>query len=93
MDIVVYTTRRVLEHKKGQDGFQYYFWQLSRAPRDFNVGDRIYFACNKEVQGYFVCEEFNPGEKETVVWDKNSWVELESKIPCNGFRGFRYKWW
>jgi len=92
-DIVIYTYRAMLEHSKGADGGQKYSWHQWRSPEHFNVGDRIYFASEGYVQGYFICEELNPGQRETIVWDKNSWHELEEKIPTRNFRGFKYRWW
>lgn len=92
MDIVIYTTRKVLKHKKGGDGYQFYYWFLLHTPKRFHVNDKVYFAIEKQVVGYFICNEFNPGEKETICWNKDTWKDI-IPIPTNPFRGFRYKWW
>ncbi len=88
--IIIYTKKETLEHKKGADGFEYYFWNLPNPPKWFNKGDRIYFACDKMVQGYFICESFSPEGDEMILWNKDSWVELEKKIPITSFQGFKY---
>ncbi len=89
-DIIVYTTSETFEHKKGADGYQRYYWHLSRPPKRLKVGDKIYFACDGMIQGYFIVEEFNPDEEEMVVWSKYSWTELKDKIPTKSFQGFKY---
>ena len=90
MDIIVYTTREVLEHKKGADGYQRYYWKFTRPPKRLHEGDRIYFACDGMIQGYFIIEKFNPDEEEMIVWNKHSWVDLKKKIPTKPFQGFKY---
>ena len=87
----------MLSHKKGDE---YYYWEMSRPPKNFKVGDKVYFAANKNVLGFFTCMEFNPEkdeygdpiEYETIVWDGKSWKDI-TPIPVKPFRGFRYKWW
>lgn len=105
-DIVIYTNPEVLEHKKGADGGQIYYWTLSRFPKrlleeiptdvalapDFTYG-RIFFAVKGFVVGSFEIIEINQDDEETIVWDKDSWVELKEKIPTKPFQGFRYRWW
>ena len=44
MDIVIYTNPETLNHKQGGDGYKVYFWQMYKTPKNFKVGDRIYFA-------------------------------------------------
>lgn len=94
MDIVIYTTPEKLRHKRGIDEpHEEYYWYMSRPPKKFNEGDKIFFAIKEEVVGYFICNDFYPHSQETVCWNKNSWIELKEKIPTKVFRGFRYKWW
>ena len=90
-DIIIYTTPEVLAHKKGADGFQKYYWNLSKPPKNFKVGEKIFFAVKGLIQGYFICEEFNPEDEEMIIWDKDSWTELKIKIPIKPFQGFKYK--
>ena len=96
MDIVIYTNGDTLFHKlKFQD--QYCWWSMSRPPKDFKVGDRIWFAISGEIQGYFVSDGFDPEDDErTIEFQTKSWEGLdgvESWQFCKSFRGFRYKWW
>ena len=90
MDIIVYTMRETLKHKQGADGYQRYYWNFPRSPKQLEEGDKIYFACDGMIQGYFIVDEFNPDDEEMVVWDKDSWVELKKKIPTKSFQGFKY---
>ena len=90
MDIIIYTQPETLEHKKGADGHQLYFWNLPRPPRRFQEGDRIYFATAGAIRGYFICEMFHPVGEEMIVWDKDSWTPLEHPIPTPSFQGFKY---
>ncbi len=56
MDIIIYTTREVLEHKK-KDGIgkkgSYCYWTFKNKPQKLNRGDKVYFAINKEIVGSF----------------------------------------
>ena len=88
--IILYTKKETLEHKKGADGFEYYFWNLPNPPKRFEKGDKIYFATDKMIRGYFVCESFNPDGDEMILWHKDSWMELKETIPTNSFQGFKY---
>jgi len=90
MDIIIYTTSETLEHKKGADGYEEYYWHLSNPPIKFKVGDRIFFAINKQIVGSFECNDFNPVDEETLCWNKNTWKDIEP-IPCKPFQGFKYK--
>lgn len=94
MDIVIYTNPDTLEHKRGMDGMgPIYYWEMSRVPKNFKEGDRIYFAVKGKVEGSFECISFNPERLETIEWYCNSWKELKKSIPTKQFRGFRYRWW
>jgi len=89
-DIIIYTTEKNLEHKKGADGYDRYYWELPRAPKQLKEEDRIYFACNGFIQGYFIVDEFNPHDEEMICWEADSWKELKDKIPTKSFQGFKY---
>ena len=96
MDIVICTTDEILAHKKGEiEESLYFYWHMGRVPRNFNVDDKIFFATRGKlkkatVKGYFVCEDFNPQEEETIVWHKDSWTSI-GEIEIDSFRGFRYR--
>lgn len=96
MDIVIYTNPETLLEKRKPKHICY--WTMGRFPKNFMRGERIYFAIKGEVMGYFVCDEFKPDfeEAENLVWQSDSWVQLEdlkAEYFCKPFRGFRYKWW
>lgn len=96
VDIVIYTTPEILEHKKGADGYQRYYWEFSRFPKNIEVGDRVFFAVKGFIQGSFVIDEIDEpfvegSKKSRIVWDKDSWIELKEKIPTKHFQGFKYK--
>lgn len=96
MDIVIYTNKETLLHKQGKGELDFgdeYYWHLSKFPKRLELFDRIYFATNKYVQGSFLISELNPGDEETIFWNKNSWKPVEQSTPTTQFRGFRYRWW
>ncbi len=54
--IIIYTTREVLEHKR-KDGIGkkgcYCYWTFKNKPQKLNRGNKVYFAFNKKIRGYF----------------------------------------
>ena len=88
MDIGIYTTEDVLEHKR-TDGQVY--WELSHKVRT-EIGDRIYFATNGRWQGYF---QTNHVETYTgfanIEFNCSTWHELDDKPERKPFQGFTYK--
>lgn len=87
MDIAIYTNPVILIHKQECDSC---FWEMSRLPKKFEEGKRIYFATKGRVRGYFICDEIC---NQALYWDGDSWHSIRKKIECKPFRGFRYKWW
>lgn len=101
MDLVIYTVAEKLRHKQGlTEGPGVFYWYLSRHPKNFKVGDRVYFAVKGNVVGSFKSTEFNPEKdgwgdpitEETIVWNSDTWEEI-NPIPTTHFQGFKYKWW
>ena len=91
-DIVIYMSPKDFKHKTSPRVYAY--WHMSRYPKDFTVENKIYIAAYGRVQGYVECEEFNPdGSEETIVWNADTYIRIQSRIPVLAFRGFRYKWW
>jgi len=88
-DIIIYTTKEKLEHKKGADGYKRYYWELPRTPKQLEEGGKIYFACNGFIKGYFIIDEFNPDDKEMIIWNCDSWKDIKP-IPTKSFQGFKY---
>ena len=95
MDIVIYTNPETLLHKTTPN--LYCWWDMKRVPKDFEVGDRIYFVVKKEVRGYFVSNYFDPACTEHAIeWDSDTWTPIDGVhewMFCEPFRGFRYRWW
>lgn len=83
-DILIYTTPKVLEHKK-TDGLVY--WQFSRMPK--HLPDRMYFAINKQIVGYFRVADCLEAEQQ-IEWFSDTWVELKQPVPVKPFQGFKY---
>lgn len=90
-DIVIYVRKDRFDNllRTKQD-----FWLVSAKCQ---LGDKIYFAYDGAVQGFFLYkdtgrrfEEFKPG----VLFDPASWEELEKPILLEKIWGsFKYKWW
>jgi len=95
MDIVIYTNPETLLHKT-MKGYHCY-WSMSRPPKEFNDGDRIYFAIKGEVAGYVVPFSFDREDNDrTFEWDTKTWEPIDVVSAwrfCKSFRGFRYRWW
>ena len=53
---------------------------------------KIYFAVKGFVVGSFDIEEIEEDENRIAFYSE-TWKELKTPIPCEPFRGFRYKWW
>ena len=56
MDIVIYTTRETMLHKRGIGEpmiCEMFYWQFKRMPRNVEMYDRVYFACQGAVIGSF----------------------------------------
>ena len=96
MDIVIYTSVETLVHKKGlNEPYSHFFWSLSRRPKNFEAGDKVFFAVKGEVKGYFISDDIGTGteHRTEITWAKDTWKDLEKPIPTKPFRGFRYRWW
>ena len=94
VSIIIYTTKETLEHKKGlkegEGDYTHFYWELPKAPKRLEEGERIYFACDGFIQGSFFISEFNPNDEEMILWNCDSWEELKEKIPTKSFQGFKY---
>lgn len=98
MDIGIYTTEEVLEHKK-KDGAVY--WEFSTHSSKVRVDDRIWFATNGRWRGYFLVDGVDlwkqspsvsaPIEVHHVIdFDSSTWVEHDGG-ERKPFQGFTYK--
>jgi len=88
-DIVVYTNPETLGHKRDLNYYESW-WTFSRMPKDFDDMSKFYFAVERKVVGYFLTVWIT---KKRVHFNPLSWRRLSRKIPCEKFRGFRYRWW
>ena len=95
MDIIIYTTPPVLEHKqgkkKGEEDFEEFYWQMHKRC-DVDVGDKIYFATKGFIRGYFTITDIEGGEdcdEWNINWFANSWKDIEP-MPQKPFQGFKY---
>lgn len=99
-DIIIYTTPEKLLHKqdkllndpdKSIDGW--YFWELNRFPKSIELGDRIYFATNGFIRGYFILGQIDYGGEgmgnEALMWESKTWKDI-IPIPITHFQGFKY---
>ena len=94
-DIIIYTTSAKLMHKKGKmkddpdfspEGI--YYWKLSRLPKDTKEGEKVYFATNGKIKGYFIIEEIN--KEEGIVFDSATWNDIRPIYTCKHVQGFKY---
>ena len=104
-DIIIYTIESTLEHKKGhkkgEEHFKEFFWNFSRFPKRIERGDKVYFATNGLIRGYFIINSINCDVRDdvcqdpmgipdnSICWSKDSWVNIDL-IPTKSFQGFKY---
>jgi hypothetical protein len=69
-----------------------YYWELRCHPKQMNIGDRLYFATQRIVRGYFVIVGFDGMAGNELLFNSSSWVDVAPvKIkPSQGFRYFSY---
>lgn len=62
-DIVCYTSANQLVALQFGVGLQEetIWWSLTNTPKQLKVGDRVYFACDKKIRGYFKLLEHHIG--------------------------------
>lgn len=101
MDIGVYWSRAVLEHKLERRHSRkraLEVWNCSSAPR-FDPGgrNRLFIACDGRWVGFLVLEpepRLNIRDLRcpwSLVFDARSWTPIQIDEPCKRFRGWTYK--
>ncbi|KOS64640.1 hypothetical protein FJQ98_14185 [Lysinibacillus agricola] len=107
MDIVVTIPKNEYENDDretavfDQGGYEQ-FWQLSRRPKNLNIGDRVYFVKNRRIESSMGVKRIE--EKTTASCDvtNRNWSGClifmddlrQEYIPnIKGFQGFHYRWW
>lgn len=95
MDIVIYTKPEVLLHKMRPDHLCE--WTLRYHPKKLKIGDKIWFAVEQMIRGYFICCSFDydSDEKPTIEFKSDSWTwfdEYKMKMweYIKQFQGFKY---
>ena len=105
--IIIYTTKEKLLHKqdklendsdKGDLGI--YYWEFSRFPKKVTNYDKIYFATDGFIKGYFEILDMNTPERmgnqdpmgipsNSISWESKTWEDIKP-IPTKSFQGFKY---
>ena len=90
-----------LETKDMIDNNKTQFWSMKRIPKDINIGSRIYFVKNGQIESSMRIFKIEKDKEETCsttgrVWKGNilhmdDLKYLETPIPQKGFQGYRYK--
>jgi len=89
VDILIYTRKETLEHKKKvvDDPTYFCYWRLGTKPRNVKVGDRIYFATDGKIRGSFEITAFYSNE---IHWNPKSWKPVDIEERTTHFKGFKY---
>ncbi len=99
-DIIIYTTEESLNHKKGlkkgEEKFKEFYWSFPRLPKRLEQGDRVYFATNGFIRGFFIVKDINESPlfyadvpKNNIIWSCKAWKDIKP-IPTKSFQGFKY---
>jgi hypothetical protein len=98
-NIIIYTKPKTLLHKQDKleddpdrsDVGKYYWQFIGRDLSDkISAGDRVYFAVEKEIKGYFIIEVVDfDGESTFIEWCSSSWKDIKP-ISTKPFMGFKY---
>jgi len=75
-------------------------FKIHNKPKDLNIGDRVYLCYNGQIigwqtfvgyyQGSFDCTTTGNEWEGTFIQRSGPFHYLQTPIPCNGFRGFKY---
>jgi len=96
---------KLIEFYKKEDGMIYF--KVAKLPKDAFAGDRCFICSNGFIIGSHIIASLTFVSQETAStlsdgnWTEGNYIirnastfeELKEKIPCRGFRGFRYRWW
>ena len=96
-DIIIYTMPKKLLHKRGllendtdHSSSGEYVWSLGgRLPKDLRIKDRIYFATEGFIRGYFIVEEIDYVNNQ-IIFNCDTWKPLETLIAQKPLQGFKY---
>lgn len=104
MDVGVYWSRAVLEHKlerldEPAPGPLEEVWNCRRLPTGLGkdaAGDRLFVACDGRWVGFMrlmpdvLYSPDDPSAPYTLIFDVSTWRDLSSAVPRTRFRGFTY---
>ena len=70
-----------------------YYWSLRCHPKQIKEGDKLFFATQAIVRGYFIIVGFDGVNGEELLFNSSSWKDVPPiKInPSQGFRYFSYE--
>ena len=98
--IIIYTTEENLIHKKGlkkgEEKIDSFYWKFSKLPKKLQEGERVYFAINGFIKGFFRVNDINKifnhyaeTPANSIEWRCDSWEDIKP-IPTKSFQGFKY---
>ena len=100
MDILVCTQPDRLLHKQGKlendddhSPTGDYYWHLANRPKQTNAGDKIYFATQGIVRGYFLIssiEAIDSAKASDFCFNCSTWKDVAPTTKIKGQQGFRY---
>lgn len=97
-DIIIYTNPKALLHKQDRLSEEddddksnkgEYYWELRGEPSDLEQMDRIFFATEGSIKGFFLIYDFDWGDGFQVWFKSNSWKDIKP-ISIKHFQGFKY---
>jgi hypothetical protein len=91
--IIIYTTPEKLLHKQGKlkndpdhsDTGEYY-WEFGTQPLRANPGNRVYFATEGLIRGYFIIRRMI---YHGIEFSCYTWEDI-TPVPQKSFQGFKY---
>lgn len=107
MDIVVTIPKSEyanddLETSVYEQGDYEQFWQLRNRPKQLNIGDRVYFVKNGQLESSMRVTRIEKDAAATCDVTNRTWrgclvymddLQIENGMKVKGFQGFRYRWW
>lgn len=81
------------------------FWTLAKTPKKLNIGERVYFVKNQQIESSMKIIAIETSTTKTCettgrVWRGGCQItmddlqdETDMHLKVKGFQGFRYKWW
>lgn len=109
MDICVTIPKKEYKNDDLENAFlsrnneAYSFWILKKIPKRLEIGDKMYFVKNNEIDSSMEVYDIDKDAKNYCEVTKRTWQgctiymhnrrEENLDIQVKGFQGFRYRWW